>query len=143
MITDLIGRGWHFPIALGANQCVALTNYENEIEQAIRIILGTAPGERIMRPDFGSRLHELVFEPLNNETIERVRIYVIDALERWEPRITIIKVETMIEPGNQKLLSATYRGHSEGCLLIHVHYEIKQTHDQRSLVYPFYLIPEE
>lgn len=135
MSKDLIGRGWAFPIALSGSNGFQLTNYENEIEQAIRIILGTIPGERVMRPEFGSRLHELVFEPLNQQTVEKARQFVRMALERWEPRIELKEIKIDAAPDND--------GEWQGRLQIEVKYEIKKTYDQRSLVYPFYLIPLE
>lgn len=135
MNQDIVGRGWSFPISLSGSRGLQLTHYGNEIEQAIQIILGTIPGERVMRPEFGSRLHELVFEPLNQQTIDRARQFVRMALERWEPRIELKDVKIDATPGNF--------GEKEGCLLINVEYEIKKTFDQRSLVYPFYLLPLE
>jgi hypothetical protein len=84
-----------------------------------------------MRPTFGSRLHELVFAPNNMETAARARRFVEQALGRWEPRIRLIEIETGPDP------DAANR------LLIVIEYEIKATHDRRSLVHPFYLIPEE
>jgi len=128
---DLIGRGWAFPFQLDRQGRIALTLEQNEIEQAIRIILSTIPGERVMRPTFGSRLHELVFAPLNPETMAQARRIVVEALGMWEPRIQVTDAEVVVDE------------ESDGCLRIIVHYEIKATHDQRSLVYPFYLIPEE
>lgn len=144
MSVDLVGKGWNFPITLGRDQTIQLTNEDNEIQQAIRIILGTMPGERVMRPEFGSRIHELVFEPLNEETRSRARRYVIAALERWEPRIILTKVEILTEPGNQLPSHLSFNWEKdEGCLLIVMYYQIKTTRDERSLVYPFYLIPGE
>ncbi|MCE7983961.1 MAG: baseplate protein [Caldilinea sp. CFX5] len=127
----IIGRGWAFPPRLGPQGEIALTHAQNEIEQAIWIILSTAPGERVMRPRFGSRLHELVFAPNNGETAAVARRYVEEALGMWEPRIQVMDVRV-----RNDLAERNY-------LLIELHYLIKATHDQRSLVYPFYLIPEE
>lgn len=128
MANNLIGRGWTFPPQLGIHGGVALTTERNEIDQAIWIILSTAQGERVMRPTFGSRLHELVYAPLNNETFAQAKRYVQDALGMWEPRIRLIAVEVRAQQAK---------------LLIEIQYEIKTTRDQRTLVYPFYLIPGE
>jgi hypothetical protein len=84
-----------------------------------------------MRPNFGCRLHELVFAPNNSHTAASARRYVEEALGMWEPRIRVTRVEVRPDP------SETSR------MLIYIDYEVKNTHDQRSLVYPFYLIPEE
>jgi len=130
--TKLIGRGWAFPLHFDANRKIALTDETNEIEQAIQIILSTAQGERVMLPLFGSRLHELVFAPNHAQTAALAMRYVQEALTRWEPRIDVLEVS--VDPR----FSA-----SDGYLSIEIQYLIKATHDLRSLVYPFYLTPEE
>lgn len=130
----LIGRGWHFPPRLSPQSTIELTTAENEIQQAIMIILNTVPGERVMRPTFGSRLHELVFAPINHETAAQAVRFVQEALGMWEPRIEIHEINVDIQ--------ASYpEGH--GFLPIEIHYTIKATRDKRSLVYPFYLLPQE
>jgi len=138
MQTDIVGRGWAFPPHMDENGRIALVKDFDEITQSIHIILGTAIGERMMRPTFGSRLHELVFEPINAETLALARQYVEDALTIWEPRIRIIEID-VLDPFQTH---PNYRW-MPGCLQIEIQYEIKATADQRSLVYPFYLIPEE
>lgn len=131
MAEDFVGRGWAFPPRVDAQGGVALTSEVSEIEQAIGIILTTSLGQRVMRPSFGSRLHELVFAPNNAETASRARRFVEMALGRWEPRIRLITVEAEPDP------------ESASRLLITIEYDIKATHDRRSLVFPFYVIPEE
>ncbi|MEN6479564.1 MAG: GPW/gp25 family protein [Anaerolineales bacterium] len=131
MPQDIIGRGWAFPPHLDERGQVALVSGPAEIEQAVRIILNTAPGQRVMRPEFGCRLQELVFAPNNSRTAGLAERYVREALGRWEPRIRVTSV-----------VVATDEQH-DGRLIITVQYEIKAIHSRRSLVYPFYLIPEE
>jgi phage baseplate assembly protein W len=131
MTNEIIGRGWAFPPRLGPQGGIALTGDKNEIDQAIQIILMTAPGQRVMRPTFGCRLHELVFAPNNTYTAVQARRHVEEALGMWEPRINVVNVQTRPDP------------HSDNCLLIEIEYEMKATHDKRSLVHPFYLIPGE
>jgi uncharacterized protein len=131
MPEEIIGRGWSFQPHIGPQGGIALTHERNEIDQAIQIILSTAPGERVMRPTFGCRLHALVFAPNNSHTAAQARRYVEEALGMWEPRINVLNIE--IRQG----------GDEAHCLIIEIGYEIKATHDRRSLVYPFYLIPEE
>jgi phage baseplate assembly protein W len=131
MANDIIGSGWSFPPKTDAQGGIALTNDRSEIDQAIHIILSTSPGQRVMRPKFGCRLHELVFAPNDSETAAEARRFVEEAIGMWEPRIRVVKVDVGPDP------NAANR------LLIEVEYQIKATHDQRSLVYPFYLIPEE
>ena len=104
---------------------------DTEIEQAILIVLRTAPGQRVMRPEFGCDLYDLVFMPNNSDTAARVKRVVRRALGMWEPRITVRDV--LVEADTD----------DPARLLIDIQYEIKATHDRRSLVYPFYLIPEE
>jgi len=125
------GQGWSFPPKVDGRGGVAMAEGGADIEQAIRVILGTAPGERPMRPGFGCRIHELVFSPLSTSTGSLAAHYVEEALGWWEPRIEVTDVAVTPDADNSARL------------LINVHYEIKTTHDERSLVYPFYLIPEE
>lgn len=131
MDQDIIGKGWRFPPQIGPNGGIALVGGETEIEQAILIILRTAPGQRVVRPEFGCDLHELVFMPNNSDTAARIKRAVRQALGRWEPRIRVHSVEANPDASDSARL------------MIDIQYEIKSTHDRRSLVYPFYLIPEE
>lgn len=131
MTTHIVGRGWAFPPQIGPTGGLALTHDRTELDQAIRIILTTCPGQRVMRPSFGCRLHELVFAPNNSQTIAQARRYVEEALGMWEPRITVTDVAIRPDPEEASRL------------LIDIQYEVKATRDPRSLVYPFYLIPEE
>ena len=125
---ELIGRGWAFPPQLDARGAIALTSDENEIQQAIYIILSTAPGERVMHPDFGCRIFEYIFAPANEATAGEVAAEVRSALGRWESRIEVQEVIVTPSP-------STY-----GILLIEVRYIIKASRDERSLVFPFYLM---
>ncbi len=131
MASEIIGNGWAFPPQIGAQGKVALTSERNEINQSIQIILTTSPGQRVMRNNFGCRLHELIFAPNNNHTAAQAKRYVEEALGMWEPRITVTRVDVQPDP-----LQSNH-------LLIDIHYRVKSTHDRRSLVFPFYLIPEE
>lgn len=131
MSNEIIGRGWVFPPRIGPQGGVALTTMRNELDQAIQIILNTSPGQRVMRPTFGCRLHDLVFAPNNSHTAAQARRYVEEALGMWEPRINVVNINVGPDPNE----------HSR--LLIEIEYEIKATHDRRSLVHPFYLIPME
>ena len=128
---EYLGRGLSFPLRVNARGAIALVGGEEDIRQSIRIILGTRPGERVMRPEFGCRAHDLLFEPRNAATETLMRRYVTDALRRWEPRIEVRWVNVM--PGDEP----------DGALLVEVHYTIKATHDERSIVYPFFLVGEE
>ncbi len=128
---DIIGRGWAFPLKIDTQGGIALTTEKDEIEQAILIILGTPIGSRVMRPTFGSRLEELVFDPNNGQTAAQARRFVEEALGMWEPRIRVTEVN--VKP----------HARQENCMVVEILYQVKATHDRRSLVYPFYLIPSE
>ncbi len=126
-----VGTGWAFPPRPDGRGGIALVSDDEKIRQAIWIILGTPIGQRVMRPTFGSRLHELVFAPLNPETLGLAELYVQDALTFWEPRIELLNTRARVSPDQPHVL------------LIEVQYRVKATHDERSLVYPFYQIPGE
>lgn len=136
MIEDLfdkeyIGQGLAFPLQVNPRGEMALVSGIRDIEQSIIIILETAPGERVMRPEFGCRIHDLLFDPRDAATFGLVVQYVKDALGRWEPRIT---VETV---------TVTNMPNVDGALLININYRVKNSHDSRSIIYPFYLAGEE
>ncbi|MEM7330545.1 MAG: GPW/gp25 family protein [Chloroflexota bacterium] len=131
MATEIVGHGIGFPLGIGVQGGFSLTKEQSELEQAISIILGTSPGERVMRPTFGSRLQDLYFEPNNQQTAARAEQIVEEALGMWEPRVTVMSVEAYPDPN------------AANQLLIDISYQIKASNDERSLVYPFYLIPEE
>ncbi len=131
MSDELIGKGWAFPLRTSATGGIALASGIEELEQAIRIILSTAPGERPMRPEFGCGIHEYVFAPANSTTASLVAAAVRDALERWEPRIDVLGVDVRVED------------RSRDALYIIITYQPRGRYDPRSLVFPFYMIPEE
>jgi uncharacterized protein len=128
---DFIGAGWAFPLATDATGGIALVTRQREIEEAIRIILCTAPGERPMRPEFGCRVHDHVFAPVNASTAGAIAQDVRSALQQWEPRIDLRDV------------LVTFDRADSGCLYIEVVYSIKGFNDPRNLVFPFYVIPDE
>jgi uncharacterized protein len=130
MNSDFIGAGWAFPPTTDATGGIALVTREREIDQAIRLILGTARGERPMRPEFGCRIHDHVFGPANGATAGQVAYDVREALERWEPRIAVLEV------------GVAYDRIEAGVMYVDVSYEILGTNDPRNLVFPFYMIPD-
>lgn len=130
-INDLIGSGWRYAPGIDGRGGIALSSGEQDIEEAIDIILSTAKGQRVMRPEFGCRIHELLFAPLNASTMTAARHYIEEALGWWEPRIDVENVEVSEDPT------------MPACLLILIEYTIRATHDKRALVYPFYTIPGE
>ena len=128
-----LGSGWAHPIRTDDNGRIGLSVYEEDIRQSIRLILGTAPGERVMRPDFGAGLRALVFEPLNTTTIALARQRVEDALILWEPRIEVAEVHVTGDT------SQTDRPKLE----IRIEYRVRATNTFYNLVYPFYLVEGE
>ncbi len=130
---ELIGRGWAYPVGISGSGGIALSGGTTDIEEAMRSILGTAPGERAMRPDFGCRIHELIFATNSGETLGLAKHYVEEALGWWEPRVDVREVLAEVDPGD--LFGAR--------LLVTVRYSIRATKDERTLVYPFYLIEDE
>jgi len=128
---DFLGRGWAFPVGVDHRGGMAMASGEADIEQAIRVILETAPGERVMRPEFGCGLHRLVFAPNSPTTAGLVAYHVREALGRWEPRIEVERVDVSPDPLR------------DAVLFIQIRYRIRSTNDLRNLVYPFYRIPEE
>lgn len=130
MDTDFLGRGWAFPVRTDATGSIALVSRERDVAESIRIILGTAPGERPMRPEFGCGIHELVFAPADATTAGQLAFRVRAALERWEPRIDLDDVVVRFDEQDA------------GRLLIDIRYSLGETNDPRNLVFPFYVIPD-
>jgi phage baseplate assembly protein W len=144
MSQEFIGRGFAFPLrrSLGgptvagdlrvdATGSLALVSGDRELEEAIRIVLTTAPGERPMRPEFGCRIHDYVFAPADQATAGLVGYEVRAALTRWEPRIAVQDVVVTPDPDQEALL------------WIDIRYSVRHTNDPRNLVFPFYVIPDE
>jgi phage baseplate assembly protein W len=129
MRSDFIGAGWAFPLRTDSTGSIALVRGEREVVESIRLILGTAPGERPARPEFGCAIHELVFAPADAATAGQIAYQVRVALERWEPRIVLEDV----------LVNFTDAG--EGTLYIDIRYRLRTDNDPRNLVFPFYVIP--
>jgi phage baseplate assembly protein W len=126
---DFVGSGWAFPVGVDARGRIALSRRERDVEESITLILLTPKGQRLMRPEFGCRIHELVFAP-NDASTEGLAIYYVEeALAMWEPRIDVLNVRAAADE------TAPER------LLIEIEYQIKATYDRRALVFPFYRIP--
>ena len=126
---DIIGTGVAFPLRVDARGAIALVSHDEDVQEAIRVILGTAPGERPMRPEFGCAIHDLVFAPADATTAGQLAYHVRLALERWEPRIDLEDVTIRFDAVDA------------GTLLIDIRYSLRDTNDPRNLVFPFYVIP--
>lgn len=130
MSSQFVGAGWAFPLRTDPTGSIALVVREREIEEAIRLVLGTAPGERPMRPEFGCRIHDLVFGPANASTAGEIAAEVRAALERWEPRIEVQDVQVVFDAA------------ATGTVYVDLHYAVLGVNDRRNLVFPFYVIPD-
>jgi hypothetical protein len=128
--TEFIGTGWAYPLGVNANGAVAMVGRSRKLEQAMQLILMTYPGERPMRPEWGSRLRDYVFAGATNETAADVAREVMTALRQWEPRVDIDEVVVTVGDA------------TAGILWIDIRYTPKATNDWRNLVFPFYTIPE-
>jgi phage baseplate assembly protein W len=124
---NFLGIGWKFPVQLDDNQSIKMSRYEEDIKEAILIILGTAKGERVMLPEFGCGIHDFVFESMNTSMINRVNSSVREALTKWEPRIEVTDVRV------------TRDDTKVGRIIINIEYNVRATNTQFNLVYPFFL----
>ncbi len=127
MDIDFLGVGWTSPVRLDENGQIQLAKYEEAVRQSIFMILGTAKGERVMRPDFGCGIHDKVFAPNSSGTLGQIISDVRDALIEWEPRIDILDVDTIPDPQKPNMI------------LVRVNYQVRTTNNIFNLVYPFYL----
>jgi phage baseplate assembly protein W len=109
---------------------MALVRRDREIEESIRVILGTAFGERPMRPDFGCEIHDYVLGPVTPDATGQMASAVRESLVRWEPRVEIERVDVTV-------------GDDPSVVYIDIRYLVRDTNDPRNLVFPFYTIGEE
>jgi Bacteriophage baseplate protein W len=130
-MSDMLGSGLAFPLAVDHRGALAMARGEDDVEQALQIILGTAPGERPMRPEFGCEVHDFVFDSIDAAMVGRVEGAVRAALDRWEPRIEVVGIGFDLDRAG------------EGVLEVTITYRIRATNRERNLVYPFYVIPAE
>jgi phage baseplate assembly protein W len=131
MTREFVGAGWSFPVRTDATGRIALSRDEREVEESIRLILMTAPGERPMRPEFGCAVQDHIFAPADANTAGDIAYAVRVALDRWEPRIELDQVIVHFDQSEA------------GVLLIEVCYALRGTNDPRNLVFPFYTIPQD
>lgn len=122
-----LGRGLSFPVSTDESGAVTYATGETDIRQSIRIVLGTARGERVMRPQFGCGIHDRVFASIDTTTRSLIEDDVRDALLEWEPRIRVLSVSANDAPDER------------GKLRIEIDYLVVSTNTEANLVYPFYL----
>ena len=129
MTADLVGQGWAHPCVLTSGGTVQLNGGGAELDSALTMIVGTAPGERVMRPEFGCAIWEHMFETVDARTLGLMEQCVREAVARWEPRVDLESVAAT-DAGNGRVdLTLSYR--------------VRATNDYRNLVHPFYVIPQE
>jgi phage baseplate assembly protein W len=128
---EFVGKGWAFPIRTDATGQIALVSREREIEESMRLILGTTPGERPMRPEFGCAIQDFVFASADADTAGLIAAEVRASLRRWEPRIDVHDVMVSFDTDDASTL------------YIDISYTIGNSNDPRNLVFPFYVIPAE
>ena len=127
MARNFLGKGWKYPVEVDRAGGIAMSELDESIRQSMFIILGTAPGERVMRPSFGCNIHDLVYAPNNLNTASLAAHFCIEALGKWEPRIE--EIEAQAEPS----------GDDANRLDITIKYKVRATNTSRNLVYPFYI----
>ena len=130
MSEEVVGAGWAFPVRTDATGQILLVRHEREIEESIRLVLGTAYGERPMRPDFGCAIHDHVLGPVTPDTMGRMATAVFESLARWEPRIQVHGVDVTA-------------GEDHSLVYIDIRYSVGDTNDPRNLVFPFYTLGTE
>jgi phage baseplate assembly protein W len=130
-MADMVGSGLAFPLMVDRRGALALVSGRDDIEQALALILGTAPGERPMRPEFGCAIHDLLFDTIDAATVGRIETAINAAITRWEPRIEVTAIDFDLSNVTNGLLEIT------------IGYVIRATNQAHNLVYPFYVIPAE
>lgn len=131
MVKSFLGKGMRFPLQINAVGGMAMSEGGGNIEEGVRLIVGTAVGERVMRPMFGCRIHDYVFHPNSASTAGMVAFYVAEALNKWEPRITEVRV------------SARPQQDPESLMMVEIKYKVRSTNVDMNMVYPFYLRREQ
>lgn len=124
---SFLGAGWRFPVRVGPDGSLALSAGERSVAESIWLVLSTSPGERVMNPEFGCGIHDLVFAPNTAATHAAVAHHVREALTNFEPRIDVLDVRVDAE------------GDLENLLLIAVDYRLRDNNAMHNVVYPFYI----
>lgn len=127
MEREFLGTGWKYPVNVESNARISSSSYEENIRESILLILGTAKGERLMRPEFGCSISEYAYCTMDTLTRRMIENAVFEALINWEPRIEVNEVKTLVEKAE------------DGKILINIDYRVRRSNTQVNLVYPFYL----
>lgn len=124
---DFRGSGWRFPILPQAGGGLGYVSGDDNVTQSLLVLLKTAAGERLMRPEFGTTVPELVFEAGSDQNLFRLEQALLETIQRWEPRVEVDGVAASRVAGE------------DGVVDVSVTYRILRTNTQRNLVFPFYL----
>lgn len=127
MARNFLGKGWKYPVEVDRSGGIAMSELDESIRQSIHIILGTAPGERVMRPNFGCNIHDLLYAPNNLNTASLAAYFCVESLQKWEPRIEEVEAQADPSPDDPNRLD------------IVIKYKVRATNSSRNLVYPFYI----
>lgn len=126
-----IGQGFSWPLGVDHTGSMRLTDGVEDLERSMRLVLMTAPGERVMRPEFGCKIWELLFEPVTANLLGLISEAVRDALAQWEPRVEVEDVTSIPD------------GADDAMVRVRIGYRVRATNDRRNLVFPFYVIPHD
>jgi uncharacterized protein len=129
--STFVGKGFSWPMEVDHTGSIKLTDGAADIDRSMHIVLMTAPGERVMRPQFGCRIWDLLFEPVTPNLLGLIAEAVRDALAQWEPRVEVEQVVPVPDDANG------------GLVRVAIDYRVRATNDRRNLVYPFYVIPHD
>jgi phage baseplate assembly protein W len=123
-----LGRGWKFPIQVDETTGrIMMSEFEEDIAESIRIIIGTAKGERVMRPSFGSGIQKFLFGLADSTTMNSLKSDVKESIIEWESRVDDIEVEAELDRNES------------GRLLVTVKYKVRSTNNMHNLVFPYYI----
>lgn len=126
-----VGRGFSWPMQVDHTGALRLSDDVEGLESSMRLVLMTAPSERLMRPQFGCRIWDLLFEPITANLLGQISEAVRQALAQWEPRVEVEDVTSTPDPDQ------------DGMVRVLISYRVRSTNDRRNLVFPFYVIPHD
>lgn len=127
-MSKLLGAGWAAQVGFGPRGRIRLVDGVNRLEQAIQVLIFTAPGQRVMRPNYGCRLQDVVFMPANERSLGLAAARVREAIDLWEPRVRLVDVVTSFDPDETERM------------LIEIRYAVRATREERQMVVPFYVM---
>jgi hypothetical protein len=126
---SFLGTGWAFPITFNREQfTVNMASEVQDIEQSLTILFNTRPGERVMRPSYGSGLEDLMFEPVDQGLITFIKEMITNAILYYEPRVNLQHIEILTDPSSLQ----------EGRVQISLDLIVRSSNGRFNYVYDFY-----